>query len=44
MEIIEFTKRWLVMEVANVFKWVATAVTLAGAICTALTIDPLNHL
>ena len=30
------------MEVANIFKWVATAVTLAGAICTALTIDPLN--
>ena len=30
------------MEVANGFKWVATAVTLAGAICTALTFDPLN--
>lgn len=30
------------MEVANIFKWVATAVTLAGALCTALTIDPLN--
>ena len=30
------------MEVANIFKWVATAVTLAGAVCTALTIDPLN--
>jgi hypothetical protein len=42
MEMIEFAKRWLTVEIANVFKWIATAVTLAGAICTALTIDPLN--
>lgn len=39
---IEFAKRWLTLEIANIFKWIATAVTLAGAICTALTIDPLN--
>jgi hypothetical protein len=26
----------------NVLKWVATIVTLAGAIATALMIDPLN--
>jgi energy-converting hydrogenase Eha subunit C len=26
----------------NVLKWVATIVTIAGAIATALMIDPLN--
>lgn len=26
----------------NVFKWVATFVTLAGALATALAMDPLN--
>ena len=26
----------------NVLKWTACAVTLAGALCTALRIDPLN--
>ena len=26
----------------NVLKWVACAVTLAGALCTSLQIDPLN--
>lgn len=26
----------------NVLKWVATIVTLAGAVATALMIDPLN--
>jgi len=28
--------------VANAFKWVATIVTLVGAIATALMYDPLN--
>ena len=26
----------------NVLKWVACAVTLSGALCTSLQIDPLN--
>ncbi len=26
----------------NILKWVACAVTLAGALCTAVRIDPLN--
>lgn len=26
----------------NVLKWVACAVTLSGAMCTSLQIDPLN--
>ena len=26
----------------NVLKWVAMAVTIAGALCTSLRIDPLN--
>lgn len=26
----------------NILKWVACAVTLAGALCTALRIDPMN--
>ena len=26
----------------NILKWVACAVTLAGALCTSLRIDPLN--
>ena len=30
------------LSIADWFKWVATAITLAGAICTALTFDPLN--
>jgi hypothetical protein len=30
------------VSVANKFKWIATIVTLCGAICTALMIDPLN--
>ena len=28
--------------VANVFKWVATGVTLSGGLATALMYDPLN--
>lgn len=31
---------WLLID--NVLKWVACAVTLAGALCTSLQIDPLN--
>lgn len=30
------------MNKADVLKWVATAVTLCGAVCTSLAIDPLN--
>lgn len=30
------------MNVANIFKWVATVITLAGAIATALMYDPIN--
>jgi len=26
----------------NILKWVACAVTLSGALCTALRIDPMN--
>ena len=26
----------------NVLKWVATAITLLGSLCVALSIDPLN--
>lgn len=30
------------IELNDVIKWVACAVTLAGALCTSLRIDPLN--
>lgn len=30
------------MKIANIFKWLGTAVTLAGALATALMFDPLN--
>lgn len=30
------------VELNTVLKWVACAVTLAGALCTSLRIDPLN--
>lgn len=26
----------------NILKWVATAITLTGSLCVALSIDPLN--
>lgn len=32
----------MMMNKADVVKWVATAVTLVGAFCTSLEIDPLN--
>lgn len=30
------------MSTADIFKWVATVITLAGAVATALMHDPLN--
>jgi hypothetical protein len=30
------------LEINTVLKWVACAVTLSGALCTSLRIDPLN--
>lgn len=30
------------MNLTNIIKWVATMITLAGALATALMIDPLN--
>lgn len=32
----------MMMNKADVVKWVATAVTLGGAVCTTLAFDPLN--
>lgn len=34
------TKVWRLID--TVLKWIACAVTLAGALCTSLQIDPLN--
>lgn len=30
------------MIMVNTLKWVATVITIAGAVCTAAMIDPLN--
>lgn len=30
------------LEINTVLKWVACAVTLSGALCTSLRIDPMN--
>jgi hypothetical protein len=30
------------MSIANILKWIATVITLAGAVATALMYDPLN--
>jgi len=30
------------MMINNYLKWAATAITLAGAVCTSLRVDPLN--
>ena len=36
----KLTKVWHLID--TVLKWIACAVTLAGALCTSLQIDPLN--
>jgi len=36
----KLTKVWRLTD--TILKWIACAVTLAGALCTSLQIDPLN--